>query len=418
LRQELSKSSVKKYASIDFFPNRTHNNFLKFFRFFFNKNARNTPSIPALFCFQKIRKNFQKFIGSGLERSLMKNVVCKDGRARGLFQFYGAGRTGRFAGRLIQLQNLPQNHMDLLECARKFIEKNDFETLKLLFDSIPSVLSELIRTAFVPKLGRKFIVADFSAIEARVIAWLANEKWKMDVFAGDGKIYEATAAKMFGVPIESVTKGSDIRQKAKQTELACGYGGSVGALKAMGALEMGIREDELMPLVNARRTANPNIVRLWQEIEKEAETAVKKRVLTETYGIKFECKSGILFVLLPGGRTLSYVKPRIEINRFGKASLAYEGVNSVKKWDRIETFGGKLVENITQAIARDILCQAMKKLDKNGYEIVMHCHDEVVIEATEETDVKEICDLMCESHGFAGLILRAEGFECKFYKKD
>jgi DNA polymerase len=349
----------------------------------------------------------------------MENVVGSDGRARGLLQFYGASRTGRFAGRLIQVQNLPKNNLPDIVQARQLVKAGDFDTLEALYDSAPVVLSELIRTAFIPKPGFKFIVADFSSIEAMVIAWLAGEKWKMDVFAGDGKIYEATAARMFNVPIESVTKGSLLRQKAKQTELACGYGGSVGALKAMGALDMGIAEEELKPLVNAWRSANPNIVRFWWEVGRAAMTAVKERTSTETHGIRFSYQSGLLFITLPSDRRLAYVKPRIELNRFGGESVTYEGVGQTKKWERIESYGPKFVENIVQAISRDLLCHAMRQLDEAGLSIVMHVQDEVVIEAPPGVSPEEVCRLMSETPPWAkGLPLRADGFSCQFYKKD
>lgn len=349
----------------------------------------------------------------------MENMVCTDGRARGLLQFYGANRTGRWAGRLIQVQNLPQNHLPDLEQARQLVKTGDFDMLTVLYDSVPAVLSELIRTAFIPRTGYKFIVADFSSIEAMVISWLSGEKWKMDVFTGDGKIYEATAARMFNVPIESVTKGSLLRQKAKQTELACGYGGSVGALKAMGALEMGIAEDELQPLVNAWRTTNPNIVRFWWAVDRAAKTAVKERTSTETHGIRFSFQSGFLFITLPSGRRLAYVKPRIETNRFSGEAVTYEGVGQAKKWERIESYGAKFVENIAQAISRDLLCHAMRRLDAAGLCIVMHVHDEVVIETPLSVSVEAVCRLMSEPPLWAkGLPLRAEGFVCPFYKKE
>ncbi|WP_206812153.1 DNA polymerase [Paradesulfitobacterium ferrireducens] len=347
----------------------------------------------------------------------MENVVCADGRARGMFQFYGANRTGRWAGRLIQVQNLPQNHMPDLKQARSLVKNGDLAALEMLYDSVPEVLSQLIRTAFVPKPGCKLIVADFSAIEARVIAWLAGEEWKMDVFAGDGKIYEATAARMFHVPIESVTKGSPLRQKAKQAELACGYGGAVGALKAMGALEMGLTEDELQPLVKAWRNANPNIVRLWWDVDCAAMTAVRERTSPETHGIRFTYQSGMLFITLPSGRKLAYVKPRIGENRFGSECVTYEGVGGTKKWERIESYGPKFVENIVQAISRDILCYAMQAL--RDYSIVMHCHDEIIIQADPRVTVEAICQQMSHTPPWAkGLLLKAEGFECDYYKKE
>lgn len=349
----------------------------------------------------------------------MENAVCADGRARGLLQFYGANRTGRFAGRLIQVQNLPQNHLPDLEQARRLVRGGHFKALELLYDSVPGVLSELIRTAFVPKKGYKFIVADFSAIEARVIAWLAGETWRNKVFATHGKIYEASASQMFRVPLEEVTKGSPLRQKGKIAELALGYGGSVGALKAMGALDMGLTEEELKPLVNAWRNANPNIVRLWWDVDRAVKKAVKERCRTETHRIRFEYRSGMLLIWLPSGRQLTYVKPRIGINRFGSEAVTYEGVGATKKWERIESYGPKFVENIVQAISRDLLCHSMRNLDEAGLNIVMHVHDEVVLEVPLEICVQDVCVLMGQVPPWAhGLLLRADGFECDFYKKD
>lgn len=349
----------------------------------------------------------------------MENAVCTDGRARGLLQFYGANRTGRFAGRLIQVQNLPQNHLSDLEQARRLVRGGHFDALEILYDSIPGVLSELIRTAFVPKKGYKFIVADFSAIEARVIAWLAGETWRNEVFATHGKIYEASASQMFKVPLEEVTKGSPLRQKGKIAELALGYGGSVGALKAMGALDMGLTEEELKPLVYAWRNANPNIVRLWWDVDRAVKEAVTERCRTETHRIRFENRSGMLLIWLPSGRQLTYVKPRMGINSFGSEAVTYEGVGATKKWERIESYGPKFVENIVQAISRDILCCAMRKLNEKGFDIVMHVHDEVVLEVPIETSVPDICALMGQTPPWAqGLLLRADGFECNFYKKD
>lgn len=349
----------------------------------------------------------------------MENAVCADERARGLLQFYGANRTGRFAGRLIQVQNLPQNHLPDLEQARRLVRGGHFEALELLYDSVPGVLSELIRTAFVPKKGYKFIVADFSAIEARVIAWLAGETWRNEVFATHGKIYEASASQMFRVPLEEVTKGSPLRQKGKIAELALGYGGSVGALKAMGALDMGLTEEELKPLVYAWRNANPNIVRLWWDVDRAVKKAVKERSRTETHRIRFEYRSGMLLIWLPSGRQLTYVKPRMGINRFGSETVTYEGVGATKKWERIESYGPKFVENIVQAISRDLLCYAMRKLNEKGFDIVMHVHDEVVLEVPLEVSVPDICALMGQTPPWAqGLLLRADGFECDFYKKD
>ncbi|HOI24197.1 MAG TPA: DNA polymerase [Caldisericia bacterium] len=347
----------------------------------------------------------------------MKNAVCADGRARGMFQFYGANRTGRWAGRLIQMQNLPQNHLIDLEDARWLVHDGDFAALELLYDNIPDVLSQLIRTAFVPKDGYKLIVADFSAIEARVIAWLAGERWRNDVFATHGKIYEASASQMFHVPIEEVTKGSPLRQKGKIAELALGYGGSVGALKAMGALEMGLSEGELRPLVSAWRSANPNIVRFWWDVDRAAMKAVRDRTVTETHGIRFGYQSGMLFIALPSGRRLSYVKPRIGTNQFGSDCVTYEGVGGTKKWERIESYGPKFVENIVQAISRDILSYAMQTL--RHCSIVMHIHDEVVIEAGPEMSTEILCQQMSRTPPWAeGLLLIADGFDFSFYKKD
>ena len=347
----------------------------------------------------------------------MENAVCADGRARGMFQFYGANRTGRWAGRLIQMQNLPQNHLADLEDARWLVHDGDFAALELLYDNIPDVLSQLIRTAFVPKDGYKLIVADFSAIEARVIAWLAGERWRNDVFATHGKIYEASASQMFHVPIEEVTKGSPLRQKGKIAELALGYGGSVGALKAMGALEMGLSEEELRPLVSAWRSANPNIVRFWWDVDRAAMKAVRDRTMTETHGIRFGYQSGMLFITLPSGRRLSYVKPRIGTNQFGSDCVTYEGVGGTKKWEHIESYGPKFVENIVQAISRDILSYAMQTL--RHCSIVMHIHDEVVIEAGPEMSAEILCQQMSRTPPWAeGLLLIADGFDCSFYKKD
>jgi DNA polymerase len=347
----------------------------------------------------------------------MQNAVCSDGRVRGLLQFYGANRTGRWAGRLVQVQNLPQNHLPDLEQARQLVRLGQYELLEALYDTVPGVLSELIRTAFIPKPGHQFVVADFSAIEARVIAWLAGETWRNEVFASHGRIYEASASQMFHVPIEEITKGSPLRQKGKIAELALGYGGSVGALKAMGALDMGVSEEELQPLVNAWRSANINIVRFWWDVDKAAMTAVRERAVTATHGIHFECRSGMLFITLPSGRRLSYVKPKLGRNRFGNEAVTYEGVGATKKWERIETYGPKLVENIVQAVSRDILCHALQVF--RDYELVMHVHDEIVIEADEKLSVQDLCSKMSETPSWAkGLLLRADGFVCPFYKKD
>ena len=347
----------------------------------------------------------------------MENVVCSDGRARGMFQFYGANRTGRYSGRLIQLQNLPQNHLLDLEQARSLVKSGNFETIELLYDSVPEALSELIRTSFVPKNGHKYIVADFSAIEARVIAWFAGESWRQDVFENGGDIYCASASQMFKVPVEKHGINAHLRQKGKIAELALGYGGSVGALKAMGALEMGIPEEELQPLVASWRQTNPSIVRFWWDVDHAAMTSVHERTVTETHGIRFSYQSGMLFITLPSGRKLSYVKPRIGTNMFGSDCVTYEGVGATKKWERIESYGPKFVENIVQAASRDVLCYAMQTL--RCCDIVMHVHDEIVIEADPRMSVEALCQQMSRTPPWAtGLQLRADGYDCSFYKKD
>lgn len=350
----------------------------------------------------------------------IERAVCSDGRVHGLFQFYGANRTGRWSGRLVQFQNLPQNHLKDLTLARDLIKEGRFEDVELLFGNTPSVLSELIRTNFISKEGHRFIVADFSAIEARVISWLAGEKWRLDVFASHGKIYEAAASMMFHVPIESVTKGSPLRQKGKISELACGYGGGVGALKSMGALDMGVEEHELQGLIDNWRNANPYIVKFWWDVDRMAIKAVKERGKTSTHGIIFTYKSGMLFVTLPSGRNLVYVKPRIGLNKFGREGLTYEGIGATKKWQRIETYGPKIVENIVQATSRDLLAEAMLRLDKAGYKIVAHVHDEAICEVPiGEGSVEEMCAIMAESPKWVkGLPLKADGYECNFYMKD
>ncbi|MBV4421054.1 DNA polymerase [Clostridium tyrobutyricum] len=363
----------------------------------------------------------QKLAKSSVKKyTAMGNVVCRDSRARGLIQFYGANRTGRYSGRLIQVQNLPQNHLPDLKQARSLVKDGNFTALDLLYDSIPSVLSELIRTAFIPMYGSRFIVADFSAIEARVIAWLAGERWRMDVFAGGGDIYCASASQMFNVPVEKNGINGHLRQKGKIAELALGYGGSVGALKAMGAVQMGFAEDELKPIVNAWRNSNPNITSLWWKIDRAVKTVVKTKQPIEIYGIGIFYQSGILFIKLPSGRRLAYVKPLIGENRFGGESVTYEGVGGTKKWERIESYGSKFAENIVQAISRDILAEAMLKLAAHGFEIVMHVHDEVVIEVQNKiSSVEEVCRIMSETPAWAkGLILNADGYECEFYKKE
>ena len=347
----------------------------------------------------------------------MENCVCADGRARGMFMFYGANRTGRFSGRLIQLQNLPRNYMSDLKEARAVIRSGDYDTARMLYDSVPDVLSELIRTAFIPYEGSKFIVADFSAIEARVIAWLAGEQWRLDVFEHGGDIYCASASQMFRMPVEKNGVNGHLRQKGKIAELALGYGGSVGALKAMGALEMGLAEDELKPLVDAWRASNPNIVQLWWDVDKAVKTCVMQRIQTEVQGIRFIYESGFLFIILPSGRRLAYVKPRIGENRFGGEAVTYEGVRSTKKWERIESYGPKFVENIVQAISRDILCFAMQTL--RCCSIVGHVHDEIIIEADPRMSLEAVCEQMGRTPPWAsGLDLRADGFTTDFYKKD
>lgn len=347
----------------------------------------------------------------------METAVCADGRARGMFQFYGANRTGRWAGRIIQMQNLPQNHLADLAEARGLVRCGDFEGVKMLYEDVPDTLSQLIRTAFVPQGDRKFIVADFSAIEARAIAWLAGEEWRQKVFADGKDIYCASASQMFGVPVEKHGVNGHLRQKGKIAELALGYGGSVGALKAMGALDMGLSEEELPPLVDAWRQANPNITKLWWDVDRAVMEAVRYKHTNETHGITFACKSGMLFITLPSGRRLAYVKPKIGTNKFGGDCITYEGVGGTKKWERLDSYGPKFVENIVQATARDILCYAMKTL--RCCSIVMHIHDEVVIEADRRMSMQAVCDQMGRTPPWAkGLQLRADGYETDFYKKD
>lgn len=347
----------------------------------------------------------------------MKNAVCNDNRIRGMFTFMGANRTGRFSSKLVQLQNLPQNHMSDLANARELVRNGNFDALELLYDDIPDTLSQLIRTAFVPQGGNKFIVADFSAIEARVLAWLAGEKWRIKVFEEGKDIYCSSASQMFGVPVEKHGINGHLRQKGKIAELALGYGGSVGALKAMGAMEMGLKEDELQPLVAAWRNANPSITMLWWDIDRCAKETVAKRTDTETHGIRFFYESGFLFIVLPSGRKLAYVKPRIGVNKFGGESVTYEGIGVTKKWERLESYGPKFCENITQAVARDILLYAMQTL--RHCRIVAHVHDEIIIECRKDMSLKAVCDQMSRTPPWAdGLLLRADGYECDFYKKD
>ena len=350
----------------------------------------------------------------------MENVVGQDGRARGLIQFYGANRTGRFAGRLIQVQNLPQNHLEDLKEARELVRTGNFDALELLYDSPSDVLKQLIRTAFVPKGGCRFIVADFSAIEARVIAWLAGESWRQKVFAKNGDIYCASASAMFHVPVEKHGVNGHLRQKGKIAELALGYGGSVGALKNMGALNMGLMEDELPAIVEKWRQASPHIVRYWWDVDRAVKQCIVTRQPQRVGSVKFTYEKGILFIQLPSGRRLAYVKPRIGVNKFGGDSVTYEGVGEQKKWLRLESYGPKFVENIVQATSRDLLVSAMRRLSHKGYRIVMHIHDEAVLEVPEgESSVEEVCAIMAETPVWAeGLILNADGYECNFYKKD
>ena len=346
----------------------------------------------------------------------MEATVCADGRVRGCFQFYGA-RTGRWAGRNIQLQNLPQNKMPDLEQARAIVRAGDYDGVRMLYDSTPDVLSQLIRTAFVPRSGQTFFVADFSAIEARVIAWLAGEDWRQQVFAEGKDIYCASASQMFGVPVEKHGINGHLRQKGKIAELALGYGGSVGALKAMGALEMGLQEEELKPLVDAWRTSNPMIVKLWWAVDDAVMTVIRMKSSTETHGIRFTCQSGMLFITLPSGRQLSYVKPRIGENQFGSPAATYMGLSAARQWDRLESYGPKFVENIVQAISRDVLCYAMQTL--RCCFIVAHVHDELIIEADPRMSLEAVCEQMGRTPPWApGLQLRADGYTTDFYKKD
>lgn len=367
---------------------------------------------------QKVLTLRQQIAKSSVKKyQAMETAVCADDRARGMFQFYGANRTGRWAGRIIQMQNLPQNHLDDLSEARGLVRAGNFDALEMLYEDVPDTLSQLIRTAFVPQENRKFIVADFSAIEARVIAWLAGEKWRQDVFAEGKDIYCASASQMFGVPVEKHGINGHLRQKGKIAELALGYGGSVGALKAMGALEMGLQEDELPALVSAWRQANPKIVQFWWAVDHAVMDAVTRKTTTKTHGIIFSARNGMLFITLPSDRSLAYVKPKIGENRFGGGCITYEGIGGTKKWERLESYGPKFVENIVQATSRDILCYAMQTL--RCCSIVMHIHDEVVIEADRRMSLQAVCDQMGRTPPWAkGLQLRADGYETDFYKKD
>lgn len=360
----------------------------------------------------------QKLAKSSVKKyTAMKNAACRDSRERGMFRFYGAVRTGRFAGRLVQLQNLPQNRLPDLKEARDLVKRENLEALVMLYEDIPDTLSQLIRTAFVPRSGRKFIVADFSAIEARVLAWLAGETWRMKVFAEGKDIYCSSASRMFGVPVEKHGVNGHLRQKGKIAELALGYGGAVGALKAMGALDMGLNEEELQPLVNAWRAANPHIVSLWRDVDRAVKRCVYERGTVKIHTLVFTYKSGFLFIELPSKRRLAYVKPRMEMNKYGGRSVTYEGVGVMKKWERQESYGPKFVENITQGIARDILLYAMQTVSR--YPIVAHVHDEIIIEADRRAKVQTVCEQMGKTPSWAkGLLLRADGYECEFYKKD
>ncbi|MBR2853750.1 MAG: hypothetical protein IKE81_05435 [Clostridia bacterium] len=368
---------------------------------------------PVLLLRQQLAKSSVK------KYQAMADTVCADGRIRGMFRFYGASRSGRWSGRGVQLQNLPQNHLFDLSEARSLVTAGDEESLGLLYDSVTDVLSELIRTSFVPAEGKKFIVADFSAIEARVIAWLAGETWRSEAFARGKDIYCESASRMFGVPVEKNGVNGHLRQKGKVAELALGYGGGAGALRAMGALEMGVAENELKPMVDAWRKASPNIARLWRNVDAAVKTAVRARRKVDLFALSFSRKDGMLFIELPSGRCLSYVRPGITGNSFGGESVEYLGIGPAKKWERIESYGPKFVENIVQGISRDLLAEAMARLSSRGYRIVAHVHDEVIVEAEPGDTVGEVCALMAQCPPWAeGLILRADGYECEFYRKD
>lgn len=373
------------------------------------------PTAPAEL--RKVLELRQMSAKSSVKKyTAMQNMMCADGRARGCFAFYGS-HTGRFAGRGIQLQNLPKSDTKELDIIRDTVKAGNYNLLYTLYDSVPEVLSELIRTALIPRDGYKFIVADFSAIEARVLSWLAKEEWRMDVFAKNGDIYCETASRMFHKPVVKNGINGELRAKGKQCELSCGYGGSVGALRNMGAIEAGMKEEELQPLVDLWRESNPKIVSLWYDIDSAAKRVIMGKTTTTTHGIKFECRSGMMFIQLPSGRMLSYVRPKIGINRFGSDSITYEGVDTNKHWGRLETFGGKLTENIIQALSRDILCYAMQNL--SDMFICAHIHDEVVIECPMDMPVDSVCDVMARVPSWAdGLVLKAEGFESSFYKKE
>lgn len=367
---------------------------------------------------KSILRLWQQLVMSAVKKyTAMDAAVCPDGRLRGMFKFYGANRTGRFSGSIVQLQNLYRNDLSDLAHARELVKRGDYETIEALYDSVPEVLAQCVRTAFIPQPGMKFVVADFSAIEARVVAWLAGEQWKVDAFAGGKDIYCETASKMFHKPVVKHGENGELRQLGKVAELACSYGGSVGALKAFGALENGVKEEELQPIVDAWRTANSKIVRFWYDVERAAKDAIREKIIGKTHGLKFECCGGMMYITLPSGRNLSYVKPKIGINRFGGESIEYMGMDITKHWGRVETFAGKLVENCVQAISRDILCHAMNKL--RSWHICAHVHDELIIECPKDTKVDDICKLMASVPEWAeGLPLKADGYECEFYRKD
>ena len=374
------------------------------------KNAPNKLASVLILRQQLAKSSVRKY-------QAMEKTVCSDDRARGMFQFYGANRTGRFSGRNIQLQNLPQNHLPDLANARALVRSGNFDAVSLLYEDVPDTLSQLIRTAFIPREGTQFLVADFSAIEARVIAWFAGEEWRQKVFAKGGDIYCASASQMFKVPVEKHGINGHLRQKGKIAELALGYGGSIGALKAMGAIDMGLTEDELPTLVDAWRQSNPHIVRFWWAVDHAVTEAVKYKHTTTEYGLTFSCRSGMLFITLPSGRNLAYVKPKLGTNKFGGTCITYEGIGPTKKWERLDSYGPKFVENIVQATSRDILLYAMRTL--RNCSIVMHIHDEVVIEADPRMSLDAVCEQMGRTPSWAkGLLLRADGYATPFYKKD
>lgn len=411
-RVALSNLNIDYFES---FQNVWHFHVLSFFFLAFLDQLHHLPSGAAIAKILTLRQQLAK--SSVKKYQAMQDTVCRDARARGMFQFYGANRSGRWAGRHIQLQNLPQNHLPDLDQVRELVRTSDYESLELLYDNIPDTLSQLIRTAFIAKPGYKFVVSDFSAIEARVLSYLAGEKWRIDVFANNGDIYCASASAMFHVPVVKHGINGHLRQKGKIAELALGYGGSVGALKSMGALDMGLKEEELQPLVDMWRQSNPNIVKFWWAIDKAVKTTIRKRSHAEVGSLHFLYQSGMLFIRLPSGRSLSYVKPRIGENRFGGEAVTYMGIGATKKWERIESYGPKFVENIVQAISRDILCYAMRTLSHCF--ICGHVHDELIIECSQNVDYAEICRQMSRTPPWiSGLLLRADGYETPYYKKD